>query len=438
MPQPQRLAPDQVQYLSLEGGGGKGAAYLGALAALAHPSIGLLVHDHQRDDYFLKRDVDGEGGIKGIAGASAGAITAALLASGWGLRALRRDVISDRRTLQGFFDIARLGRRRVPVLEDRLFGPAPGSGGPPLMSPTSCRTERGETAVQQFLTTTIRGSAVMWALRRLLRRYTSDPALQRVHGDLIRKVDRHMEAYIVNLFADYGVFSGCDARATINDWIARGQYMGSPGVSLGFNVPFSLHRQLSGLELVLTGTNLTTASGAYFSDRHGLGRMPVADAVRISMGIPVAFKPVYVPNRAFGGLEAGYWVDGGVLNNNPIHAFDAAGSGGQINRHVLGLRLEEDRANRIENLGHYLLAVANTYMNAAETREIRTPQEAAQTVQLPVPPNTLSLLNFTPDDAALWRANRASARAMLRYFGVNDSPDPLLRQVLGLRAPATP
>lgn len=80
---PQQLSPDDVHYLSFEGGGGKGAAYLGALAALAHPEIGLLQHEAATDDYHLRRWTSAdEFGIRGVAGASVGAITAALLASG--------------------------------------------------------------------------------------------------------------------------------------------------------------------------------------------------------------------------------------------------------------------------------------------------------------------------------------------------------------------
>ena len=54
--------------------------------------------------------------------------------------------------------------------------------------------------------------------------------------------------------------------------------------------------------------------------------MPVADAVRISMGLPFIFKPYRIPTlmaRMMGNSNlAGLWVDGGVRNNLPIRAFE--------------------------------------------------------------------------------------------------------------------
>ncbi len=66
----------------------------------------------------------------------------------------------------------------------------------------------------------------------------------------------------------------------------------------------------------------------------------------------------------------------------------------------------------------------------AETREIRTPRETARTVRLPTPDETLSVLNFTPDSDAVLKANRESARVVLDSFGVSDSPDRILSDVL--------
>ena len=142
MDEPTKLTPEQVHYLSFEGGGGKGAAYLGALAALSHPDIGLLEYDEVTDDYYLKRRAGGSGsGIRGMAGASAGAITVALVASGWGVRGLYRDVISDRESLAGFFDPTAVTFRKVPVaLPQRVRGP-----GTEHFARTSCLVERDES-----------------------------------------------------------------------------------------------------------------------------------------------------------------------------------------------------------------------------------------------------------------------------------------------------
>ena len=66
-----KLTPDEVQYLAFEGGGGKGVAFLGAIRALESIKI--------NDVGILPILPEGNNQIKGITGASAGAITALFL-----------------------------------------------------------------------------------------------------------------------------------------------------------------------------------------------------------------------------------------------------------------------------------------------------------------------------------------------------------------------
>lgn len=67
-------------------------------------------------------------------------------------------------------------------------------------------------------------------------------------------------------------------------------------------------------EIYLMGTNLSTRFGEVFSWEH-TPRLCVADAVRISMSIPLFFA-------AKRSLRGDVYVDGGVLENYPIKLFD--------------------------------------------------------------------------------------------------------------------
>lgn len=67
-------------------------------------------------------------------------------------------------------------------------------------------------------------------------------------------------------------------------------------------------------ELYFVGTNLSTRFSEVFSAEHA-PRMVVADAVRISMSIPLFFAA----KRSFRG---DVYVDGGVLDNYPVKLFD--------------------------------------------------------------------------------------------------------------------
>jgi NTE family protein len=68
-------------------------------------------------------------------------------------------------------------------------------------------------------------------------------------------------------------------------------------------------------DLYVYGTNLSTGFGKIFSYEHNKD-MSIADAVRISMSIPLFFTSVRMKT------PKGLYVDGGVLNNYPIKLFD--------------------------------------------------------------------------------------------------------------------
>lgn len=70
-----------------------------------------------------------------------------------------------------------------------------------------------------------------------------------------------------------------------------------------------------GKTLVVTGCNLSSRSTVYFSHKSH-GDMKIRDAVRISMSVPILFKPVE--------FEGDQYVDGGLLTNFPIRVFDTS------------------------------------------------------------------------------------------------------------------
>jgi len=96
-------------------------------------------------------------------------------------------------------------------------------------------------------------------------------------------------------------------------------------------------------DLYITGTSLTKQKAIIFS-RETFPKMKVRDAVRISISIPLYFEPVFIDStgkiiyhpKQTHGLDV--FVDGGIIENFPIHIFDKAAP----DMNTIGFRMDHD------------------------------------------------------------------------------------------------
>ena len=119
---------------------------------------------------------------------------------------------------------------------------------------------------------------------------------------LFRDVDR--------LLSEFGWYKGDYFRQWIGDLIA--QKTGNPNVA--FNQVQQQKARNGFRDMYFMGTNISTHFSEVFSHEH-TPRMCVADAVRISMSIPLFFASRRSP-------RGDVYVDGGVLDNYPVKLFD--------------------------------------------------------------------------------------------------------------------
>jgi NTE family protein len=114
------------------------------------------------------------------------------------------------------------------------------------------------------------------------------------------------------------------------------------------NITFEELHQKGFKDLYITGTSLNKQKAVVFS-YESYPKMKIKDAVRISSSIPLYFEPVYIDssgktfdhpkqNQGFDMM-----VDGGVLENFPIHIFDKE----QPDLYTIGFRI--DHTPQIEN-----------------------------------------------------------------------------------------
>lgn len=161
------------------------------------------------------------------------------------------------------------------------------------------------------------------------------------------------------------------------------------------------------VRLVIVGTNMNTKASKYFhpeapnvKDR----TIPIRKAIRISMSIPFVFTPV----EHCGHL----YVDGGLLDNFPIHVFDGKAPGDskngecEVNQKVLGLQLltaednkdifdPDQSPDKIDSLFEYGVSFINTFMMENDRRYV-TNSNRTRTVHIITPDFPLSKFDINP------------------------------------------
>ncbi len=301
--------PFPVRQLVFEGGGAKGTAYVGVLQYLEE--MKLLA------------------GVEKIGGASAGAITAALLGIGCSVEELRHVLLTE--------DFGRF--QDSPLFEVKE---------PQLLQKASTQLMSGASG-----SSSAAGNAFhFWQLNK--------EALGKVLKDAKE---------------GYGVFRG----QTFLDWLSAKFVEQRLPDDLTFEklaAKVKEQKVVDGVSkryrlIYLLGVNLSRGCREIFSHEH-TPKMSIRDAVRISMSIPVAFQ---VPRE----LDHQIYVDGGLLDNYPIDLFD---SEHRLNPETLGFRvdsteeIDEFREGRqppvkqIQGIKDFMVQLSTTLLKSQEHTHI--------------------------------------------------------------------
>ena len=131
-----------------------------------------------------------------------------------------------------------------------------------------------------------------------------------------------------------------------------------------------IHPRFKGMYFI--GTNVSTGFAEVFSEEH-TPRMPLADAVRISMSIPLFFA-------ARKSVRGDVYVDGGMLDNYPIKLFDRKK---YVEKHALETRpyYVDHNAQLKRDISRYVFNQESLGFRLDSEREIAVFRDQAEPVQ---------------------------------------------------------
>ena len=293
---------NDIEYLTFEGGGGKGIIYLGAIKALEE-SLGV----ERLIDVLSDLDDDVRRPIKGISGASAGAITAFMLSLGLS----GEEIDNEIKTVVNKNYQTSLNDKYALVIDngDRLLPISGVNAAETFLDPPNGFYRSVERGQRVFPYDTLAGINLENFGANILKSFLeeeviNDPLIQRLFYRTGNKIkDAQMAGnYIHNFLYHRGLFSGFEIRFFFQSMMKKyliDKYSEEFKRDYNYtfpkpeNITFYDFYKFTGVDLIISGTNISQQRPLFFSAYH-TPDFPVTEAVAISMNIPIVFKPIYV------------------------------------------------------------------------------------------------------------------------------------------------
>ncbi len=409
------LSKEKVRFLAFEGGGGKGIVYLGALQALEE--LEIISHLEVEKDGQTTTRLD-TNKIKGISGTSVGAVSALLIACGYTSNETNEILTSD--IGNEMLDTVDFGliptiyseENENCVVKDSRFKDAEKY----ISNAWTEYLQSDEKSFKKLMEVPLRSlrrvSLEIFAyllrgyLNFELRKSGSKKHEERFHFIPIHEII-HSESQkttansllkkplhsINSMVYEYGFFLGAKAREFFDGYIEK-----KSGIK---NCTFEQFSREFNIDLVITSVCLNLKEVLYFRNNEKWKNLCVADAVRMSIGIPFLFKPVLFEEKdgefkSFSGdfSSARFMVDGGVEDNFPIRVFDDANSK-KLNPQVIGFTLEPESKKRVTEIPNFIEYTDNVFYaflkNATEL-QIKDPTDKDQIIDLDT--GNISIFDF--------------------------------------------
>ncbi|MBY9002238.1 MAG: patatin-like phospholipase family protein [Candidatus Heimdallarchaeota archaeon] len=409
-----KVSIKNVKYLVFEGGGGKGLIYLSALQALEQLAILSYKTEDVNGRKVTRLD---HTKIFGVAGTSVGALTALLVAAGFTTVEIHDILTSD--LDDKILDTVEFGRiptvqtvenpRYIisdrPIDKDRMLFDKYWEN----FKHSDKKTLRDLVklpikALTEFNMGFFSG-LIKWYLdyesrkivkkehKHEIRGVIQDIAKTKTTKTALDMVLENSAESMNSLKYDFGLFLSESLRDAADGFI---EY--KSGIK---NCTFEQFYNTFKIDLVITAYDITTNEVRYFRNNEMWKNLCVADALRMSVSIPMVFKPVVMKIEGDKIVtvtdnisSANYMVDGGLGNNFPVHVFDKEGSD-ELNPNVLGFRLISTRpfVEGETTFFGYLENIFLSLLKLTSESQLKRESERDQTIDL----NTdgINFLDFT-------------------------------------------
>ena len=219
---------------------------------------------------------------------------------------------------------------------------------------------------------------------------------------------------VYSLFKNYGICSGDNFKNWISSLIEK--------KTNDSNYTFKQLFDEKNKDLVITTSNISYLNPLYISYRN-YPNMPIKDAIRMSMSIPLIFSPIL--------FEGNYYADGGIIDNYPIHVFDGKYPGDidainyrvPINKNTLGFRLigdfddtsekESNKKYEINSLTSYGMAVFDANLKSS-SRQYNGDKNWNRSI--PILVHNISSLDFGLTEEDKKKLYQSGIDAALEFF----------------------
>lgn len=174
-------------------------------------------------------------------------------------------------------------------------------------------------------------------------------------------------------------------------------------------------------DLFIVGTNLTTGTSKVFS-YEATPMMEVADAIRISISIPLFFEAIEVKQYDITGNDlTNLFCDGGVMNNYPIKLFDSPRFNPNLlrgaNMDTLGVRfMSKNQYSKIGNLLEYIASLALSSGHIQQEEYYSNPMNRIRSINIDSFDISPIDFNVTPNDATYQMLYLQGYTACETYF----------------------